>query len=121
VAVHARHRYPRGAPSASGTSWNRLAPRAVRTAAGVRCRRRDAPVILAHMRMLAVVATLLPCLGAQGAPRPQPLWNGVDLAGWHGQRHLSPYEVAAMTPVARAKQRAEDDASMRAHWRVENG
>ena len=50
-----------------------------------------------------------------------PLCNGVDLSGWHGQRHLSPYELAAMDPEARAKLRAEDDASMRKHWRVEDG
>jgi hypothetical protein len=51
----------------------------------------------------------------------EPLWNGVDFAGWHGQRQLSPYELAAMTPEQRAALRAEDDASMRAHWRVERG
>lgn len=59
-------------------------------------------------------------------PRPaespwQSLWNGKDLAGWHGQRHLSPYDLAAMAPEQRAKLRAEDDATMRAHWRVEHG
>jgi hypothetical protein len=58
---------------------------------------------------------------ADGPAAARPLWNGTDLAGWHGQRHLSPYDHAAMTAEQRAKQRAEDDASMRAHWRVENG
>jgi hypothetical protein len=54
-------------------------------------------------------------------PDVQPLWNGVDLAGWHGQRHENPYKLAAMAADARAKLRADDDATMRAHWRVENG
>ena len=52
---------------------------------------------------------------------PRSLWNGTDLAGWHGQRHVSPYELAVMPAGQRAKVRAEDDASMRGHWRVENG
>jgi len=50
-----------------------------------------------------------------------PLWNGVDLAGWHGQRHFDPYKLAAMPADARAKLRAEDDATMRAHWSVQAG
>jgi len=49
------------------------------------------------------------------------LWNGTDLQGWHGQRHFDPAQLAAMDPEARAKLRAEDDATMRAHWRVEAG
>jgi hypothetical protein len=59
--------------------------------------------------------------GALPVALPTPLWNGKDLAGWHGQRHVSPYELASMAADARAKRRVEDDASMRAHWRVENG
>lgn len=51
----------------------------------------------------------------------RPLWNGTDFTGWHGQRHVSPYELAAMPAAAREAQRAEDDASIRAHWRIENG
>ncbi|MCR9244182.1 MAG: DUF1080 domain-containing protein [bacterium] len=51
----------------------------------------------------------------------QPLWNGKDLSGWHGQRHFSPYKLAAMSPAERDKLRAEDDASVAQHWRVENG
>lgn len=54
-------------------------------------------------------------------PAMQPLWNGVDLAGWHGQRHESPYKLAAMPADARAKLRADDDATMRAHWRCADG
>ena len=56
-----------------------------------------------------------------GQHAPQILWNGSDLEGWHGQRHASPYELAGMKADARAALRAEDDASVAAHWRVEGG
>lgn len=51
----------------------------------------------------------------------RPLFNGADFTGWCGQRHFDPYELAAMPAAEREKLRAEDDASMRKHWRVENG
>lgn len=51
----------------------------------------------------------------------KPLANGRDLTGWHGQRHHDPYELVAMPPEQRRAMQAEDDASMRAHWRVEDG
>ncbi|MBL8751075.1 MAG: DUF1080 domain-containing protein, partial [Planctomycetes bacterium] len=65
------------------------------------------------------LAFAAPLVAQEQAARP--LWNGVDFAGWHGQRHVSPYELAAMDADARTKLRAEDDASMRAHWSIENG
>ncbi|MBL8756444.1 MAG: DUF1080 domain-containing protein [Planctomycetes bacterium] len=73
------------------------------------------------MRSPFLVACLVPCLLPAQDQSPKPLWNGKDLAGWHGQRHESPYKLAAMTAEQRAKLRAEDDATMAAHWRVENG
>jgi hypothetical protein len=78
------------------------------------------------MRAFVPVSLLVLPLFAQAPQEAAPagsrrLWNGVDLQGWHGQRHVSPYELAAMPAEARAKQRAEDDGSMRAHWRVEAG
>ena len=51
----------------------------------------------------------------------RPLFDGAALSGWHGQRHFDPYKLAAMSAEERAKLRAEDDATMAAHWRVENG
>jgi hypothetical protein len=75
----------------------------------------------AAMRCLCAMLSFAPFLAAQVEGAARPLWNGTDLAGWHGQRHESPYTLAAMSPEQRAKLRAEDDASMRAHWRVENG
>ncbi|MGE3173241.1 MAG: family 16 glycoside hydrolase [Planctomycetota bacterium] len=48
------------------------------------------------------------------------LWNGRDLGGWHGQRHFDPYALDAMSAEQRAAMRAEDDATLAAHWRVED-
>lgn len=77
------------------------------------------------MRILATILGLGPALVAQTAPAPvdaaTKLWNGEDLTGWHGQRHESPYKLAAMPAAQRAQLRAEDDESMRRHWRVESG
>lgn len=74
------------------------------------------------MRLVVPAVFLASVLPAQEPPGAAvSLWNGKDLGGWHGQRHESPYKLAAMTPEERAKLRAEDDATMRAHWRVENG
>jgi len=76
--------------------------------------------------MHAVLASVLSVswLAAQGAAAGdgwRPLWNGVDLDGWHGQRHFSPYELAAMTAQERARMRQEDDLTVAEHWRVEDG
>jgi hypothetical protein len=49
-----------------------------------------------------------------------PLWNGVDLSGWHGQRHFDPYKIDAMSEAERQKLRAEDDATL-THWKCEKG
>ncbi|HEX5051584.1 MAG TPA: DUF1080 domain-containing protein [Planctomycetota bacterium] len=73
----------------------------------------------------ALVTVLLPTLLAAqhdlAARGFRPLWNGVDLTGWHGQRHFDPYKLAAMTPEQRAAMRAEDDAEVAKHWRIDNG
>jgi hypothetical protein len=69
---------------------------------------------------LLLAAPLVPrALPAQDAPTSTPLWNGVDFTGWIGQRHVDPYKLAAMTPEQLATLRAEDDATMRQHWRCE--
>ncbi|MFN7587232.1 MAG: DUF1080 domain-containing protein, partial [Planctomycetota bacterium] len=85
------------------------------------------------MRAVVVPFLLLPSLDAQqpgnaaapsaNAPAlaPKPLWNGRDLAGWHGQRHFDPYKLAAMAPDKRAAMRKEDVATMAAPWRVGGG
>ncbi len=50
----------------------------------------------------------------------QPIWNGVDLAGWHGQRHFDPYQLDTMSMEERQKLRAADDATL-THWQCVNG
>lgn len=77
-------------------------------------------------RVLAVAASLCLVVPVQGAPADPPpgfvaLFNGKDLAGWHGLPHTDPRELAKMTPEERAAKREADDAAFRKHWRVENG
>ncbi|MGC6489121.1 MAG: 3-keto-disaccharide hydrolase [Planctomycetota bacterium] len=69
--------------------------------------------------LIALVSLAVVPLTAQHAP--ELLWNGVDLSGWHGQRHFSPYKLAAMDAASRQKLRAEDDASVAEHWSVQDG
>ncbi len=69
--------------------------------------------------LIALVSLAAVPLSAQRAP--ELLFNGSDLAGWHGQRHFSPYKLAEMSDEARQKMRAEDDATVKDHWRVEGG
>ncbi len=49
------------------------------------------------------------------------LFNGKDLAGWHGMRHFNPYKLEEMDAAERDKLLAEDARSAREHWRVEDG
>lgn len=72
-----------------------------------------------RLHLIALVSLAAVPLTAQHAP--ELLWNGVDLSGWHGQRHFSPYKLASMDAAARQKLRAEDDASVEQHWSVQDG
>ncbi|HEB52496.1 MAG TPA: DUF1080 domain-containing protein [bacterium] len=66
-----------------------------------------------------------PAVGLVGQEFPsdgfQPLANGRDLAGWHGERSVSPYEKDRMTEEQRRAFLAEGARSVAEHWRVENG
>lgn len=62
-----------------------------------------------------------PAAVAAPAATFRPLWNGRDLQGWHGQREMSPYQLAALPKDQAERLRAEDAASAAAHWWVENG
>jgi len=78
------------------------------------------------MRLPLALVLLAPVLCAQSGNDPtargfRRLWNGTDLAGWHGQRHFDPYKLVALSPEERAKLRAEDDATVLQHWRVDQG
>lgn len=69
------------------------------------------------------VLSQAPSLANESAPKPTytPLFNGVDLNGWHGLRGIDLRELSAMSEEDRQKILLEDDADMRKHWRVENG
>ena len=49
------------------------------------------------------------------------LFNGQDLAGWHGQETADPRKFAALSADEKAKQLARDAEDLKKHWRVENG
>ena len=81
------------------------------------------------IRTIVVLAALTSLLSpvAATAPVADPpagftaLFNGRDLAGWHGLPHTDPRELAKLSPEERAKKRAADEVEFRKHWRVENG
>src|SRR3954452_11687989 len=49
------------------------------------------------------------------------LFNGKDLAGWHGMPHFDPRPLAAMSREERARRIAEWTEDAQNHWRVEDG
>lgn len=49
------------------------------------------------------------------------MFNGSDLAGWHGQPHFDPTQLDGMTDEARQAQIEQWTADARQHWTVENG
>ena len=50
-----------------------------------------------------------------------PLFNGKDLAGWHGMPHFNPYDLANMPEDKRKAEIEAWTADARKHWTVENG
>ena len=50
-----------------------------------------------------------------------PLFNGDDLAGWHGMPHQDPYKLAAMPEEGRKALLERWDAEAKEHWTVDNG
>jgi hypothetical protein len=79
--------------------------------------------------LMAVVYTTLTCIAgafaqAQVSEPPQgfvALFDGKDLAGWHGMPHFDPRKLAAMSAEDRARKLAKETEDARAHWSVENG
>ncbi len=66
-------------------------------------------------------------LAALALPHAEPpkgftaLFNGKDLAGWHGMPHFDPGKLEAMTPEERKKKIDEWTADARKHWSVDKG
>ena len=73
--------------------------------------------------MLAAVALLAVAARAEVAPPKgfTALFNGKDLAGWHGMGHMDPRKLAAMSPEQRAELREKSLPDVQKHWRAENG
>ena len=51
----------------------------------------------------------------------KPLFNGKDLAGWHGMPHFDPRKLAAMSEEERTKTIDQWTEDAKKHWTVENG
>ena len=49
------------------------------------------------------------------------LFDGKDLAGWHGMPHYDPYELAALPEGDRKKQLAAWNEEVKKHWTVMDG
>ena len=50
----------------------------------------------------------------------RPIFNGKDLAGWHGMPHFDPRDLAKMPTEMREKQITEWTDDAKKHWSVEN-
>ena len=79
---------------------------------------------------LLVFASLCSLLGSSSAVRSadndppagfHTLFNGKDLAGWHGVGTEDPAKMAALSPEARAEARQKSLADVNKHWSVQNG
>ena len=80
------------------------------------------------MRRLSAFLLLASATPVAAADPPKgftPLFNGKDLAGWHGwaihAKGASPADLAKLTPEERAKLTDGWTADAKQHWTVENG
>ena len=88
----------------------------------VRFGRRTA-LALACSAFLALAAPAASFAQEDNAPPEgfRALFDGSTLNGWRGMPHFDPYELAAMSDDDRAKFFAEQQASIDAHWSVDDG
>lgn len=78
-----------------------------------------------RMRLLVLLSLSLAVVACQAVPELaragfQPLWNGKDLTGWHGQRHFDLSKLSALPEAERTKMQREDAATL-SHWTVQAG
>jgi hypothetical protein len=76
--------------------------------------------------LLLFAAMTVVSVGARAADPEPPkgftaLFNGKNLAGWHGMPHFDPYKLAALSEAERKTQIDEWTQDARKHWKVENG
>jgi hypothetical protein len=86
------------------------------------------PRTLHHCRysctVLIAVAFAVSLAGADEPKPPQgftALFNGKDLAGWHGMPHFDPFKLAAMPEAERKAQIEKWTEDAKKHWTVEAG
>ena len=76
--------------------------------------------------LAACLLSGIPCSRYGTADEPKApegfsvLFNGKDLAGWHGMPHFDPRELAAMAEPQRKAKIDEWTADARQHWTVQN-
>jgi Domain of Unknown Function (DUF1080) len=78
------------------------------------------------MRVPTLLVSLLTAAAAAGADPGPPagftaLFNGKDLAGWHGMSDQNPYDLAKLSEADRKARVATWTADARKHWKVEAG
>jgi hypothetical protein len=78
-----------------------------------------------RLALIALTALLTACR-VQAADTEPPkgftaLFNGKDLAGWHGMEHFDPYKLAAMSEADRKARLDKWTADAKKHWTVQNG
>lgn len=76
--------------------------------------------MVARLAVWLVLATVAVAQERESA-KLEPLWNGRDLAGFHGMGHVDPYSLDGKTEEQRLALRKEAEEGMRAHWRVDGG
>ena len=84
------------------------------------------PTRLFGIVALLAASLLIPSAGHAADPPKAPagftvLFNGVDLAGWHGMGHFDLRELSKMSDIDRAKKRVADLEDLKQHWKVDNG
>ena len=74
---------------------------------------------------VALAATVCPpsTTAAENVPPEgfEALFNGKDLAGWHGMPHFDPRKLEAMTAAEREAKLVEWTADAKMHWSVQDG
>lgn len=71
------------------------------------------------LALLLIVSSLV---SAKDPPKGfTPLFNGKDLAGWHGMPHYNPYDLAKLSEAERTKLIADWTADAAKHWSAKDG
>lgn len=71
---------------------------------------------------VALLFAVIPSARGFDAPEGfRPLFNGKDLAGWHGMPHFDPRKLDEMTEEDAAAKRLEWNEDAKKHWSVDEG